>query len=170
MFGSAAAEALDVKLVISLVASLFVAAGPARGAEQPAGNLVMLHKADIRSSIVGKWLMPDRKVKQAALEFGEIFVADGTWRSSRQQRALLMLEGYWTIKGDSLCVQITKASWGSVDDIHCRTVWRNAANGNIAMADIGAGDAGAAIVELSTRPIEPGDRLEGARRRSFRHE
>ena len=152
MFGSAA-KVVDVKLASQILVSLFVAAAPAKAIDNPRNKLVVLHKSDIQSSVVGRWLVPDRNVKQSAFEFSEIFVADGTWRSSRQERALLMLEGSWKIKDDSLCVQITKAPWGNfnVGDIRCRTVWRNPVNGNVVMADIGSGGADAAIVELSTQ-------------------
>jgi TonB family protein len=118
----------------------------------PSDKLVKLNEKRIRSSVVDKPLTPDRKLNQQALRFGEVFGADGIWKSTRADRELRMLEGNWTIKDDRLCVTVTKSPWGRprIGDIRCRTVWQNPASGAIAMTDIGSG-AGTAIIQFEPR-------------------
>lgn len=113
-------------------------------------GLVALNKSAILSAVSGRWLVPEPSAKQAAFDFSEAFGADGIWPSSRAERALRVLEGIWTVKDDRLCVQITRAPWGNlaVGEIRCRVVWRNPANRNVVMSDMGS-VGGASIVEFS---------------------
>lgn len=88
---------------------------------------------EIRQMISGKSITPDPDVQQTTLQFAERFGPDGTWTSSRQQRAALIRHGRWWTEQDKLCVAAT----GEAE--HRRSVWLDRRSGRIVLGNIGAG-------------------------------
>ncbi|MGH6697221.1 hypothetical protein [Sphingopyxis sp.] len=153
----------SIGIVVTMLAAAAIA--PAMSAEKPADQLEVLQEPEIRVIVIGREWVPSPDVRQVAFDFVERFVADGTWQSWRAERALVQLEGVWTIENDKLCVKLTKGRSGDpkVGDTRCRAVRRTVGSDRIAMTDLDAPIDGAdQLVVFSERPFFPSD---GFRRR-----
>ena len=93
------------------------------------GHLTRLNASEIRSRLVGQMLMPDRRVRQASMEFAEEFLPDGTWVSRRTARRIEVKQGTWRIVQDQICVTATDRP------ALCRRVWTDS-RGRVAMRDM----------------------------------
>lgn len=160
---------LAIRIVVTMLAAATIA--PAMSAEKPADQLELLHDPEIRVIVIGRQWVPSPDVQQSAFDFGETFFANGTWQSWRAERALVQLEGVWTIENDKLCVKLTKTRSGvpMAGDIRCRTVRRIVGGDKIAMTDLDAsiGQADQLFV-FSERPFLSNTHLfpsDGFRRR-----
>jgi hypothetical protein len=137
-----------------IIGSLLMALIPAAGEAQVPAGFAELGPAEIRRALSGLLVMPDPNVRQRAMRYGEVFYPDGTWRSSREERALLMLSGRWSVQAGSVCVTVDWISRESSRQPRhdCRKLWRNARTGQLAMTDR---DRPAGPLILASRPAPP---------------
>lgn len=88
---------------------------------------------EIKATLSGKTIVPDPKLNNAPLEYGEIFAVNGDWRGSSAMRGLRVDNGRWTVENGALCIVPSRSDKFFPTPKVCRQVWRYAANGRIAL-------------------------------------
>ena len=129
------------RIIYLMMAAVLFTAGTRGLAVSFRERLIKLSSREIGNHIVGRTLTPDRNYRQRAEALGETFEAGGVWKSSRQWRALLMLRGTWTIRGDKICIRIAWANYGDYanEKQQCREVWLEPRTKQIAMFGLDVG-------------------------------
>ncbi len=107
-----------------------------------------LGSAEIRHSLIGKWLYYSPP-GSADAGVGEEFHEDGKWRGTASSRGPVDFSGRWSVEANQLCVVADRGSvaekWHAGK--YCRQVWKNKHTAQLLLAHL-TGNSGLQILTV----------------------
>ena len=119
-------------------------------------ELIRLDAREIRAALTRNMIDYSPPGWADAGAHGE-FLPGGQWRGVRLMRGPSGFSGQWEVRKDRLCVRPEQGLWEKykVPQWYCRTLWRDAAIGELRMDHVSGGFGPRSNLKLQTLSVRP---------------